>query len=352
MSVTAGSQRLQDLRPRRVAVLRALQLGDLLCAVPALRALRAALPHAQIVLVGLPWARALVQRYPHYLDGFWEFPGWPGLPERAVDLAAIPEFLRRMQAEQWDLAIQLHGSGPLVNPLTLLWGARRTAGFYLPGDWCPDPELFLPWPEQGLEVQRLLALMEHLGAPASGAHLEFPLWPEDQRRGQALLAGLGPASRAYVCIHPGASVPERRWPLAHFARVAKALSSRGLAIVLTGTAAEADLTGALAAALPYACLDLAGQTDLGALAAVLAQARLLVCNDTGVAHLAAALRLPSVVISTGNNPARWAPADRRRHRVLCHPEGVTPSEVLAQADELLAEFAGQTARPALPVAAP
>lgn len=328
-------QRLGDSAPRRVAVLRALQLGDLLCAVPALRALRAALPEAEIVLVGLPWARAFVERFGDYLNGFIEFPGFPGLPERPPRIDRIPGFLAEMQAEGFDLAIQLHGSGPFINPLTVLFGARACAGFYLPGDYCPDPERFLPWPEDGLEIHRLLRLLEFLGAPTKGDELEFPLREEDFRALDAIDEANDLTPGGFACIHPGASVPERRWFAERFSEVARALAGRGLRVVLTGTAAEAGLTRAVADALPFPCLDLAGRTDLGALGALLSRARMLICNDTGVSHVAAALRAPSVVISTGDNPGRWAPIDRRLHRVLCRDGGVEADEAVAQAEDLL-----------------
>src|SRR5436309_10334628 len=81
--------RLAHLPAPRIAILRALKLGDLLCTVPALRSVRAGLPGAKITLIGLPWARTFVDRYSAYIDDFLEFPGYPGLPEQPVDPSAV-----------------------------------------------------------------------------------------------------------------------------------------------------------------------------------------------------------------------------------------------------------------------
>ena len=146
-----------------MGILRA-QLGDSLRR-SVLRALRAALPDAEMVLIGLPWARSFVQRFDMYLDGFQEFPGYPGLPEQAPRLERIGAFLDEIQAEEFDLVLQMQGSGRITNPLAVLL-ARITAGFLKPGGYCPDPERFLIYPDHGLEIDRLLSLVEFLGVPA------------------------------------------------------------------------------------------------------------------------------------------------------------------------------------------
>jgi ADP-heptose:LPS heptosyltransferase len=295
---------------QRIAVFRALMLGDVLCAVPALRALRAGYPEADITFVGLPWARELIGRL-SCVDRFEPFPGHPALPEARADEAALMPFLQSMQRRRVDLALQLHGSGRITNPIVEAFGARRTAAFVEPGAPCADPSLCVPWPTRGHEIERCLALTDHLGLERCGTGLEFPLTAADRAAGRAC-AGDTP----FAIIHPGAQLRSRRWPVERFAVVADALAARGLRIVVTGNAAEAPLAAALCDAMRHRALNVAGTTSLWQLGALVERARLVVSNDTGLSHIAAAFGTPSVIVACGSDVSRWAPLNRARHRVL------------------------------------
>jgi ADP-heptose:LPS heptosyltransferase len=304
----------------KIAIFRALQLGDLLCAIPAVRAIRGAYPEARIALIGLPWARQLAMRFARYFDGFLEFPGFPGLPERAPAMGAIPAFFEHAGRERFDLVLQMHGSGEITNPLAVLMGGALTAGFYRPGRYRPDPQRFFAWKDREHEVLRWLRLARELGIEPRGVELEFPLAEADWADWRALRLG------DYAAIHAGSQLASRRWPAQRFAEVGDALAAEGLQVVLTGTMSEAPLTEEIRRAMREPAIDLAGRTTLGALGAVIAKARIVVCNDTGVSHIAAATRTPSVVIACGSDPARWAPLDRELHRVLAHPVNCRPCE--------------------------
>lgn len=308
---SATARPLAGEAPRRLAVLRALMLGDVLCAVPALRALRSAFPEAEIALVGLAWAREFARRFDHLVDDFLELPGFPGLPETEPRVRELPAFLAAAHARNFDVALQLHGSGRVTNAIVALLGAARTEGF----------GLTIPYPERGHEIHRLLALVEALGVPAQGDELEFPLRPADAAELAALAPGL--ALGGYAVVHPGAR-SARRWPEDGFAAVADALASHGVRVVVTGTAGEAGVTARVVELSRAGALDLTGRTSLGALAALVAGARIVISNDTGVSHLAAALRVPSVVVVTTSDPDRWAPLDRELHRAVVRPESAEP----------------------------
>lgn len=321
-----------------VVIFRALQLGDMLCAVPALRALRAALPHARIALVGLPWAQQFAHRFGDYLDEFFVFPGHAALHEQAVQQALVDAFYQAMQSRHFSLALQMHGSGEISNGIVKAFGAQLTAGYALvdsPG-W-DDGCYCLPYPDHGPEPLRLLDFTTSLGAPPMGTQLEFPLTIQDWQELQASGLAAGLTAGHYLCIHPGARFRDKCWPPQRFAEIADRLAHEfGLAIVLTGSAKETDLTSAVAEHMKTPAINAAAPISIGAMAALMSGARLLICNDTGVSHIAAGLQLRSVVVFSKADIARWAPLDRQLHRCIWDPAGAKAGEVLAQARLLLA----------------
>ena len=314
--------------PQRIVVFRALKLGDLLCTVPAFRALRRAFPNAHIALLSLDWAAEFVDLFPNYFDEFIAFPGWPGLPEQPVDSVRAVAFLADMQARQWDVAIQMQGNGTFVNPMLSLFNARALTGYFpqdQPQQRMGDSTLWMPYPERTHEVKRHVQLMTFLGLESTGYELEFPETLANNTI-PPIIQALG---QPFVCLHAG-GISGRRWPESKFAEVADRLADAGFTIVLTGSLPEQSITHNVQQHMHHSAIDLTGQTTLATLAAVLRQSALLVSNDTGVSHVAAACHVPSVVIFTSADPAEWAPLNHQRHRVVREADAI-PEQVANEA---------------------
>lgn len=320
----------------KIAIFRALQLGDLLCSIPAMHAVRAAFPTAQITLVGLPWAKNFATRYTDLFDNFIAFPGYPGLPEQGFDRNAFPSFLATVQKEQFDLVLQMHGNGSISNPLCQLFQAKITAGFYPYGGYCPDTDFFLPYPETVHEVYRHLSLISFLGIDPITDTITFPLTAEDQKEKKQIYKHYALSPRKYILLHPGSRDHKRRWDPIHFAFVADFLMDRGFPVVLTGTENERPITKTVRNYMRSAPVDLTGKTTMGSFGALVRDAMVIVANDTGISHLAAAFAVPSVIIfSPFSEPARWAPLRKELHRIITAEQAQKPNNVVAAIQTLL-----------------
>lgn len=303
-------------RPR-ITVLRALGLGDLLTAVPALRALRRAFPRHRIELAAPAVLGPLA--------------ALTGAVDETVDcgpLAPLPTRLHRAE-----VAVNLHGRGPQSHALLRATRPRRTIAF-ADTPWASGPR----WRHDEHEVVRWCRMLVAHGIPAD---------PRDLRLTPPAVSPL-PAPPGAVVVHPGAASPARRWPAKRFATVARALAVAGRPVVVTGNAQEAALARCVAGAagLPDEHV-IAGTTDLPTLAAVLAAADCLIAGDTGVGHLATAVGTPSVLLFGPTSPAHWGPLSERRpsaprHRVLWsggsgdpHADRPDPGLLRIDADEVL-----------------
>ncbi|WP_248962936.1 glycosyltransferase family 9 protein [Sphaerisporangium perillae] len=276
-------------------VLRGLGLGDLLTAVPALRALRRAHPGHRLVLAAPAALAGLVSLF-DAVDELLDVSGPGPVP---LDRPAV--------------AVNLHGRGPQsvaalsrTRPGRLLTHAHPE----FPGLEGP------PWRQSMHEVRRWCALLEWYGLPADPADLLLD--PARLLPGQVPVPDTaGGDGQGHVIVHPGAASRARRWPVERFAEVAAALEHAGHRVLITGDAAGRSLAfraGTLAG-LPVEQI-VAGRTDLRDLARLVAGARLVICGDTGVAHLATAFATPSVVLFGPVSPRQWGPPPTGRHVAL------------------------------------
>lgn len=325
---TRGIDPLFDPPPRRIALFRGLHLGDLLLTTPALRAIRARFPAAEITLIALPWARAFARHLPHLLDRYVEFEGYGDLGEVPFDSERSRRFVAAQRAYGYDLVVPMHGNGRAANPFALALAPRLAIGYHdgtLPAGFARGA----PYPTDLPEVLRHLRLAtDLLDCEPCGTHLEFPLLPDDRAELTALLPELAVPrdnGRLWVAIHAGARAPSHWWPAERFAMAADALAARYSArIVLLGGAGEREMTARIMGRMAAPAVDLAGRTTLGGLAAVIAAVDLFISNDSGPAHLANALGTPSVTIFGPAEAARWAPLDQTRHAVVRHPVACSP----------------------------
>lgn len=321
--------------PSKIGIFCALQLGDMLCTVPALRALRQAYPKAKITLISLPWAIEFANRFSRYIDGFISFPGFPGLPEQEYKISSFIHFIQKMQKEKFDLILQMHGDGSIVNPLLQLCGAKKVAGFYRQHSYCPDPYLFLAYPENISEVERHIKLMEFLHIRVKDKTLEFPIRSMEEKVLQKTKQFKALRQKNYICIHPGARDSKRRWKIKYFSYIADKLAKKGYCVAITGTKSELPIIKEMTSSMRTTAFVFAGKTTLGTLGSILKSSELLITNCTGPSHIADALHVPSIVIYTASDPTRWAPLNGMLHKKILPSNIDNPSYVLSTALQML-----------------
>jgi ADP-heptose:LPS heptosyltransferase len=305
---------------RRIAVLRPGRIGDYLCATPALRALRRAVPGAQLHYIGLPLVADLVAGN-RSIDRFVAFPGFPYIAEQFFAPDRALAWLAAAQRERYDLVVQLYGSGVYANPVALLMGGRCCAGFVRTADGAGLLDAAIPLPDSGPEVDRVLALVRHLGAPPAGRGYELELSADGRAGADAALAGL---PRPVIGLHSGARDAARQLPVELLTGVAAALGASAVVLGGPDERGPAEAVRAELRAAGLGCRNLAGAVPLRVAAAVVDRLDALVTTDSGPAHLAYARGTPSVTVFRASDPARWGPPEPGPHVLVDARRGPGP----------------------------
>ena len=295
--------------PREILVLRLDRIGDVLMSLPALVALRDALPDARIRLAVGQWSREIAKDAPVDEVLVWSAP-WVGRPDEGA--SSLPELVsaaRSRRATRPDLAIDLQGD------LRATWlmaatGARSRVGYANTGSASlltavVDLDECVSFVEQNYR-----AIETAIGRKVPRQPF---VWLNEERRGRGrdhlvrLLAEGGLGRRGpIVGIHPGAGRSIKEWPVDRFVELGQRLiNERGATLLLTGSANEASRARAIHSRIQGAALDLAGRLDLGAFAEVMSACDAFVSGDTSAMHFACAIGVPSVAIFGPSDPGRY-----------------------------------------------
>jgi ADP-heptose:LPS heptosyltransferase len=313
----------------KIAIFRALQLGDLLCSIPAIAALKFNYPNAKLYFIGLPHMRALMERY-DCIDEYVDFPGHPALPEIPHDPKELARFILRMQAENFDLLVQMQGDGTIVNDFLTQFRAKRLVGFK-PLAAAGDSD-WLTYPIHLHEVERHLALVRFLGLQVVSSAMYYPLFPADWAAYEHIKSEMVPP---FVIVHVGSRDARRCWQLENFAYLASYMYNKGYQVILTGVYAERILVDKLQRLLEFPTVNLCSKLDLGMLGCLLTEASLLLSNCTGISHVAAALQTRSVVISMDGEPKRWGPLNKKLHTTFDLTVPVAMAQIEREINRLL-----------------
>ena len=291
----SGASPIPIARPAsEILVIKLSALGNVVLSFGPFAAIRRHHPDARItVLTTAPYADWL-SRAP-WFDRVWA----AGRPEW-WDLAGLLRLRRRLRGGGFARVYDLQTSGRSSRYFQLFpRDARPEWSGIAPGCSHPDRD---PRRDSLHDMDRQIGQLRQAGIT------NFP--PPDLSWCTADLAPFALPAR-FALMVPGSSEhrPGKRWPEAAFARLAAALAAEGITPVILGTAGEASLGRAIAAAAP--AIDLTGRTQIGALAALGRRAVFAVGNDTGPMHLLAAAGCPSVVLFSGeSDPALCAPRGR------------------------------------------
>jgi heptosyltransferase-2 len=301
-------------------------VGDAIMALPALRAVRARFPDAEITVVARPYV-ADIYRDQQICNQLIDYDtrgihaGFSGRERLAA----------KLRAQKFDVALLLQNA---FDAAWLAWRANipERIGYARDGrSLLLTKPVAVPKPgeipaHEKFYYLELLRCAGWIDSIADETFIALNVSEEKRRRAAEFLMESGVRPHALrVAIGAGAAYGSARcWPPSRFAEVANRLQSQSDAdIILFGTATETAVSNAIAAGMRRAPIDLTGKTAIADLPALLSQCHLFIGNDSGAMHVAAAVGLQVVAVFGPTDPLGTAPVTLRhsivQERPYCSP---------------------------------
>jgi len=355
---------LEPASVRRILIIRQHnQLGDMLCVVPLLRALRASMPGAEIDLLASP-VNADIMRHHSLLDEVLLYDKKEYLGPLGIRIGRIRRLAKDLRRRNYDIVavpstVSMSLTSDILAALTgaaFRFGPGSIDGVSNPGAFLYNNAVDLDWRSTPMRHQTLRnadLLAGVVGVPEDLSH-ELTLTASELLDVKEEVYRLRKGKTHLVAIHPGAGKAPNRWPAEHFARLASWLESEmGAATFATIGPMDQEVHHQLQSILGNQ-IEYVVNKPIRTIASILSYVKLLVANDTGIMHVGAAVGAPLISLFGPTEPCQWAPIGPRSRYIHGDPISAIPVEEVASIargmlNEVLTQpGGGGRDRPALP----
>jgi heptosyltransferase I len=317
--------------PESLLVVRLGAMGDILHTLPAVTALRAALPETRIGwVVEERWAELLCLQHAdrwgprnasrpvvdrvHIVNT----KSWRRAPFRSSTRRELSLALAEIRGQKYQVAADFQGA---IKSALIAKAARARI---IVGMDTPRETLARLFYHQRVQSEAAHVIEQYHGLAEAIAGRELgksaAQLPLDSTAEEGIARTIREWGGEFVILSPGAGWGAKQWPVERYAEVARAVSGDGFRVMVNVDPGEQELARVIETAAPNSVRRFSG--SIGELIALTRRARLLVGGDSGPLHLAAALAIPVVAIFGPTDPARNGPYGTKQ-LVLRNPASQT-----------------------------
>ena len=353
--------------PQKILIFKVGNIGDIVCAIPSLIAIRKNYPGAQITLLTSPGDKTI--------PGASELLSGAGYIDRIIkydvneldSMKRIFRLVRELRKERFDMFVNLPADSCAKfrvlfrNMLFARFlGVKKAVGFRVRVVINLFKTTKIDWTTGRKEVDTLLDILREAGIETGKVEFELPVPRDADEKVRMMLqekwGTKPPKPLVAVQFATKANFPEKRWYPERFTEVLKYLVQKyGACVALIGGPGDVGEANAIAGGLPAGdFMVAAGKLSVIESAAILKRCSFLLGIDSGPMHIMASFGKPTVsLFSTMNIPGLWFPYGDN-HEVILHRslgcdyrkkecvrksmELITVEEVKAACDRLLARI--------------
>lgn len=305
-------------RPKKILLIRADYIGDVLLTTHTLKAIRERFSDAHISFLVSSKSRDILEENPHIDTILIYDPPWffkKGLIQAFREYFKILALLRK---ERFDVAADFRGDARNILLLMVFAKIPYRVSFAASGGWYLLTSI-ASYKESLHEAEYHTIIAETLGAKVDNTALpEIFITDRDRIFINTFFDKYGiKKDDMLVVIHPGARQTVRQWPESRYAEVGRYLIEEyGAKIILTGSREELSLIQRVNKFMNDEAII--GATEIHSfkqLAALFERCRLYIGVSSGPSHLAGTARLPSVLIFGPELVSQWYPLGNKYYIV-------------------------------------